>query len=244
MKLKQTKVSSHHGDAAPSGEWTLSGCCSQSVAILQLLASKDKTLLVWGNAFFILNLGLHIFNSVWGLHFQSDGFACQGLHRDLHATSQTQNKMEGGLSLGVVVRQCDQRFPSPGLSWSEPAFHPGGPWKMTVQMLGLSCRWETVQGWRKRQHQTCLMRPPCPASLTPHTASLGLESIRCCVLSVSFSRGFRGSIPSSEAENSNMQSVLFWSNWHVESSKMPLVNKITSNDVDLWEMSQICGEMT
>ena len=36
----------------------------QSATILQLLASKDKTLLVWGNAFFILNLGLHIFNSV------------------------------------------------------------------------------------------------------------------------------------------------------------------------------------
>ena len=120
----------------------------QSAAIL--LASKDKTLLVWGNAFFILNLGLHIFNSVWGLHFQSDGFASQGLHRDLHATSQTQNQMEGGLFLDVVVRQCDQRFPSPGLSWREPAFHPGGPWKMTVQMLGLSCWWETVQGWRKK----------------------------------------------------------------------------------------------
>ena len=63
MKLKQTKVSSHHGDAAPRGEWT-PGCCSQSAAIFELLASKDKTLLVWGNALFILNLGLHIFNSV------------------------------------------------------------------------------------------------------------------------------------------------------------------------------------
>ena len=30
MKLKQTKVSSHHGDAAPSGEWTFSDCCSQT----------------------------------------------------------------------------------------------------------------------------------------------------------------------------------------------------------------------
>ena len=36
----------------------------QSAAIIQLLASKDKMLLVWGNASFILNLGLHIFNSV------------------------------------------------------------------------------------------------------------------------------------------------------------------------------------
>ena len=93
----------------------------QSVAIFELLASKDKTLLVWGNALFILNLGLHIFNSVWGLHFKSDGFASQGLHKDLHATSQTQNQMEGGLFLDVVVRQCDQRFPSPGAD-----LQPGG----------------------------------------------------------------------------------------------------------------------
>ena len=30
MKLKQSKVSSHHIDAAPSGEWTPSGYCSQT----------------------------------------------------------------------------------------------------------------------------------------------------------------------------------------------------------------------
>ena len=174
MKLKQTKVSSHHGDAAPSGEWTPSGCCSQTEC------GHPPAACQLGDAFFILNLGLHIFNSVWGLHFQSDGFASQGLHGDLHATSQTQNQMEGGLFPDVVVRQCDQRFPSLGLSWREPAFHPGGPWKMTVQMHGLSCWWETVQGWRKRRHQMCLMRPPCPAPLTPQTASLGLESMRCC----------------------------------------------------------------
>ena len=103
----------------------------QSAAILQLLASKDKTLPAWGNAFFILNLGLHIFNSVWGLHFQSDDFTSQGLHRDLHATSQTQNQMEGGPYLDVVVRQCDQRFPSPGLPWREQDASPVA-WVMLV----------------------------------------------------------------------------------------------------------------
>ena len=52
MKLKQTKVSSHHGDTAPSGEGLLLDVVvRQSAAILQLPASKDKTLLVWGNAF-------------------------------------------------------------------------------------------------------------------------------------------------------------------------------------------------
>ena len=34
----------------------------QSAAIFQLLASKDKTLLVWGNAFFILNLVAIVIN--------------------------------------------------------------------------------------------------------------------------------------------------------------------------------------
>ena len=108
-KLAATTETQHQGESG----LLLDAVVRQSAAIFELLASKGKTLLIWGNALFILNFGLHIFNSVWGLHFQSDGFASQGLHRDLHATSQTQNQMEGGLFLDVVVRQCDQRFPSP-----------------------------------------------------------------------------------------------------------------------------------
>ena len=61
MKVKQTEVSSHHGHQGESG-LLLNVVVRQSAAIFELLASKDKTLLVWGNALFILNLGLHIFN--------------------------------------------------------------------------------------------------------------------------------------------------------------------------------------
>uniref|UniRef100_K7GJI7 Uncharacterized protein n=1 Tax=Pelodiscus sinensis TaxID=13735 RepID=K7GJI7_PELSI len=77
----------------------------QGAAIFQLLASKDQPLLVRGDAFFVLDLGFHVLNGVTGFNLQGDGLASQGLHKDLHTTSQTQHKMEGGLLLDVVVRQ-------------------------------------------------------------------------------------------------------------------------------------------
>jgi len=36
----------------------------QGATILQLLASKDQTLLVWGDAFLVLDLALHILDGV------------------------------------------------------------------------------------------------------------------------------------------------------------------------------------
>ncbi|KFQ50650.1 hypothetical protein N333_09348, partial [Nestor notabilis] len=87
------------------GGFLLDVVVGQGTTILQLLASKDQPLLVRGNAFFVLDLGLHILNGVTGLNLKSDGLASQGLHEDLHATSETQHKMEGGFLLDVVVRQ-------------------------------------------------------------------------------------------------------------------------------------------
>jgi hypothetical protein len=42
------------------------------VAILQLLASKDETLVV------LLDLGLDVANGIRGLHLQGDGLASEG----------------------------------------------------------------------------------------------------------------------------------------------------------------------
>ncbi|KFP56705.1 hypothetical protein N322_05908, partial [Cariama cristata] len=77
----------------------------QGAPIFQLLACKDQPLLIGGNAFLVLDLGLDILNGVTGLNLQGDGLACQGLHKDLHATSQAQHKMQGGFLLDVVVGQ-------------------------------------------------------------------------------------------------------------------------------------------
>merc|ERR1712038_417999 len=63
----------------------------KSSSILQLLASKDQPLLVWGNALLVLNLGLDILNGVRRLHLQGDGLASQGLDKNLHTSSQSQH---------------------------------------------------------------------------------------------------------------------------------------------------------
>jgi hypothetical protein len=56
----------------------------QGAAILKLLASKDQTLLVRGDALLVLDLRLDIVDGVRRLHLQGDGLAGEGLNKDLH----------------------------------------------------------------------------------------------------------------------------------------------------------------
>merc|ERR1712100_213935 len=77
----------------------------QSATVLQLLASEDQALLIWRNAFLVLDLGLDVVDRVTSLYVQRDSLASQGLHEDLHASSQAQDKMERRFFLDVVVGQ-------------------------------------------------------------------------------------------------------------------------------------------
>merc|ERR1719403_298990 len=77
----------------------------KSSAILQLLASEDQPLLIWGNAFLVLDLGLDVLNAVRGLDLEGNGLPSEGLDEDLHASSEPRHKMEGRLLLDVVVRK-------------------------------------------------------------------------------------------------------------------------------------------
>merc|ERR1712223_798336 len=78
----------------------------QRPAVLKLLASEDQPLLIRGDSFLILNLSLNILNTVAGFNLQGDGLAGQGLHEDLHASSQPKDQMEGRLFLDIVIGQC------------------------------------------------------------------------------------------------------------------------------------------
>merc|ERR1712021_300378 len=77
----------------------------EGTAILKLFAGKDQSLLIWGNSFLVLDLSLDVLNGVRCFDFESDGLAGQGLDKDLHTSSQTENQMQGGLLLDVVVRE-------------------------------------------------------------------------------------------------------------------------------------------
>merc|ERR1711974_529842 len=77
----------------------------ESSSILELLASEDQSLLIWGNAFLVLDLSLDVLNGVGWFDLESDGLASQGLDEDLHASPESEHKMEGALLLDVVVRE-------------------------------------------------------------------------------------------------------------------------------------------
>merc|ERR1711923_391599 len=77
----------------------------KSSSVLKLLASKDQSLLIWGNAFLVLNLGLDVLNAIGGLDLEGDGLPSKGLDEDLHTSSESEHKMEGRLLLDVVVRK-------------------------------------------------------------------------------------------------------------------------------------------
>jgi len=98
----------------------------QSSAIFQLFASKDKPLLIWRNSFLVLNFSFNILYGVWRLNLKSDGFASESLHKNLHSSSETENKMKSTLFLDVVIWQSStifQLFASknkPLLIWRNP----------------------------------------------------------------------------------------------------------------------------
>lgn len=58
----------------------------QGAPIFQLLAGKDETLLVRGNALLVLDFGLHILDGITGFDLKSDGLARESLHEDLHGS--------------------------------------------------------------------------------------------------------------------------------------------------------------
>ena len=79
-------------------------------SILELLTSENESLLVWWDAFLVLDFGLDVFNGVSWLDVEGDGLASQGLDEDLHTTSKSEDEMESGLFLDVVVGESSAVF--------------------------------------------------------------------------------------------------------------------------------------
>merc|ERR1719267_58898 len=78
------------------------GKCS---SIFKLLSSEDESLLIWWDTFLVLDLSLDVFNGVCWLNIEGDGLTSEGLDEDLHSTSKSEDEMESGLLLNVVVAE-------------------------------------------------------------------------------------------------------------------------------------------
>ena len=82
------------------GRFLLNVVVSQSLAILQLLASKDQALLVGRNALTVLNLLLDSLHSVRRLDIQSHGLARQSTdctgnkHGECNTENNTENRKQ------------------------------------------------------------------------------------------------------------------------------------------------------
>jgi len=85
------------------GRFFLDVVIGESTAILELLSGEDKSLLIGRDSLLILNLSLHVVDSVAGLNFEGDGLASESLDEDLHTTTKSKDEMESGLLLDVIV---------------------------------------------------------------------------------------------------------------------------------------------
>ncbi len=77
------------------GRLLLDVVIGKSSAVLELLTSEDKSLLVGGDALLVLDLGLDVLNSVRRLNIEGDGLASESLHEDLHTTTESEDQVKG-----------------------------------------------------------------------------------------------------------------------------------------------------
>merc|ERR1719232_1972752 len=88
------------------GRFLLNVVVRERSAVLELLSSEDQSLLLWRDAFLVLDLGFHIGDRVVWLDVQGDRFSREGLDEDLHGTTaKTKDKVKGRFLLNVVVRK-------------------------------------------------------------------------------------------------------------------------------------------
>ncbi len=72
-------------------------------AVLELLSSEDESLLVGWDTLLVLDFGLDVLNGVCWLDIKGDGLTSESLDEDLHTTSKSEDEMESGLLLDVVI---------------------------------------------------------------------------------------------------------------------------------------------
>jgi len=75
-----------------------------------LLSSEDKSLLIWGDTFLVLDLGLNVFNGVCWLNIKSDGLSCEGFDEDLHSSSKSEDQVKSRFFLDIVVGEGSAVF--------------------------------------------------------------------------------------------------------------------------------------
>jgi hypothetical protein len=61
----------------------------ESATVFKLLSGEDESLLIWGDSFLVLDLGLDVFDGAGWRNVDGDGFPCESLDIYLHTTTTT-----------------------------------------------------------------------------------------------------------------------------------------------------------
>merc|ERR1712188_357848 len=92
------------------GGFLLDVVVGEGSAVFQLLSGEDQSLLIRRDTFLVLDLGLDVFNGIRGFDVEGNGLTSQGLDENLHTTSKSEDQMEGGFLLDVVVGEGSAVF--------------------------------------------------------------------------------------------------------------------------------------
>jgi hypothetical protein len=66
------------------GWFFLNVVVGEGSTVFQLLSSKDESLLIGWDTFFVLDLGFDVFNGVWWFNVKSNSLSGEGFNEDLH----------------------------------------------------------------------------------------------------------------------------------------------------------------
>merc|ERR1712203_579669 len=103
VKIDKNLHTSTKPENQVKGTFLLDVVVRQSTAIFKLLAGKDQSLLIWGNAFLVLDLGLNVLNGVGCFNLKGNGLASQGFDKNLHTSTEPENQVKGRLLLDIIV---------------------------------------------------------------------------------------------------------------------------------------------
>jgi hypothetical protein len=75
----------------------------QGTAILKLLAGENEALLIRWDTLLVLDLRLNVIDGIRRLNLEGDCLAGESLDEDLHTATETENQVESGLLLNVII---------------------------------------------------------------------------------------------------------------------------------------------
>merc|ERR1711872_247715 len=104
-RLDENLHSSSKSQDQVKGRLLLDVVIGKSSSILELLSGEDQSLLVWWDSLLVLDLSLDILNGIRWLNLQGDSLTSQGLYKDLHSSSQSEDQVKSRFLLDVVVGQ-------------------------------------------------------------------------------------------------------------------------------------------